>query len=832
VLFLGAHAASVDVVLERLAGRSEILALRFLDAYEKIESLPAVRRGFTMEDQKQSFVDRTLTGARRSRDAAESACRQRREQEPLWEELADKLREHENHLLDQAQLAKQEQSLHDSLRPLVEFEGAALGHDLSLLKNQCDNEIEVINADIRIKLDAVAKNEAEAATVAQRIEQSSSAYEAKKHKRFWTPAFWANLFNGTLIAQTEECLNQQARLHAEKVHLTQEAMAAEQRRRERLEAWRVAKDQRITVEIEAQRESLRQDQELKACLLSHTEARWNQLCQELGVQGIAKTAEAMAEAKQGWLLQQQRNEEQCQFAHQWVKFIEDAAPRIAAQLHNYANVLSGTIQRFHADVKFRDAAAVPVDLVIVEDADALVETDLLQLARLGRRCVFIGQSLTEPAPQAMETSQRLPTASPVWPRLWSALGGNANRWPATWQCEEGQLLCQLIMLSADDHSHLESEGLADAPDIELRILHRPGAKPCLAQVKFGPNCAFADAFRFMMREVQEFPLQPLGRTASWSEDERRVYRHFGPCSARIGAWVEVEPGIRLGAAVESDGPARRIARIEFDKCANWTRARADGWLQQQRPAHDSERTVFLQTPHRYQHALVPTVLHAGEWLCTTDAEGDAARHFEFIAVPSLQHVDWPQEGAGLELDLSAARHADRLPTGLRHGLPARGFVNYLEAQAVIRRLESYLQKEVNGHPIRVAVTALYEGQVELLRRLAAQSETLRSCRVPLEIAAPGKLHQREFDVVFLSLTRSHGQRAVAYGADSRELPLALTRASSRLIVFGDPGALTKRVNTNDTIDHLDAAAARQERVHLTRLLTFLRRHATHANGKA
>ena len=52
-------------------------------------------------------------------------------------------------------------------------------------------------------------------------------------------------------------------------------------------------------------------------------------------------------------------------------------------------------------------------------------------------------------------------------------------------------------------------------------------------------------------------------------------------------------------------------------------------------------------------------------------------------------------------DLSAPRHADRLPVGLRQGLPARGFVNYLEAQALVRRLETWVSREAVA-AIRVA----------------------------------------------------------------------------------------------------------------------------------
>ncbi len=388
-------------------------------------------------------------------------------------------------------------------------------------------------------------------------------------------------------------------------------------------------------------------------------------------------------------------------------------------------------------------------------------------------------------------------------------------------------------LCPEDRQHLESEGLADAPDIELAILHRPRTRPCLAQVTFSPHCSFADAFQFMMREVQEFPLEPLGRTCWWSEDADRIVRHFGPNVEAGADLIEVEPGVRLEVA-----DATRIARIEFAKTAGWDRVKAAAWLHRHRPAHDCERTAFLQTPYRYQRPLgrlVQAVIRAGDWLPRgVPATSHDGRHVEFVSVPSLQKPEWPREGAGLELDLSASRHADRLPTGLRNGLPMRGFVNYLEAQALIRRLETFMQKDVNGHPCRVAVLALYEGQVELLRRLMAQSEILRSGRVPLEVSLPSRLHQRECDVVFLSLTRSHGHRAVAFGEDVRELPLALTRARSRLVAFGDAGTLCKRIHWQGPLDHLDAHAAHQELVRLSRFVAFLQSQQpapVHANGK-
>jgi superfamily I DNA and/or RNA helicase len=111
----------------------------------------------------------------------------------------------------------------------------------------------------------------------------------------------------------------------------------------------------------------------------------------------------------------------------------------------------------------------------------------------------------------------------------------------------------------------------------------------------------------------------------------------------------------------------------------------------------------------------------------------------------------------------------------------------------------------------------------LLRRLIEQSEILRGRGFPLEVALPSRLHQRECDIVFLSLTRSHAHRCVAFGEDVKELPLALTRSRSRLLVFGDPGSLFKRASWHGPLDHLDASSAHQELLRLSRLLALLQK---------
>lgn len=833
VLLLAAQSASVDVILERLVGRSVVFALRFLDTHEKLETLPAWLRGFTLEEQKQAFLERTLTGARGNRDEVEATCRARRDEEPLWTELpsclercravADRLRKLDDQIPRLAQIVER-----DAETPF--------GARLAELRRAWDESVQEMDARLQTHKDALAQCEKEAAELAARIAEREPGYRAKKHTRFWTLAFWLNLFSGQIIQETETLLEEQAKVQSRLLTLAQEIDQVEAQRKERLDRFGAERAAIIGSEIETRRHAL-----LRARQTLEDEARrlddeWNARCRRLNVGAIEKTSAAVAAAQQAWLHKKQLDEEQCQFAHQWSKFVEETGPQLAARLPSFANLLAGTIQRWNADAKFQTAVADSVDFLIIEDADTLTDVDLLKLSRQAQRCILSAQALAEaaPAPVAVEKTPRAPLASAAsWNRLWQTLGGDEGVWPCTWHREQGRLVCQLLPLSAEDRQHLECEGLADTPDIDLGILHRPRSRPCLAQVVFSAQSTFADAFTFMVREVQEFPLQPLGRTGWWSEDEQRVHRHLGPNAGRIVDWLPIEPGVRLGAVAGAHGDAMRIAHVEFDKSAGWDRVKADAWLYRHRLVQDHERTAFLQTPYRFQRSLgnlVQAVVRAGEWLPTGLSENDG-RAFEFVAVPALQKHAWPREGAGLELDLSASRHVDRLPVGLRQGLPPRGFVNYLEAQALIRRLEMFVQKDVNGQPCRVAVLALYEGQVELLRRLVAQSEILRGRSFPLEVALPSRLCQRECDVVFLSLTRSHGHRAVAFGDDVRELPLALTRARARLFVFGDPGSLCKRLSWHGPLDNLDAHAAHQELVRLSRLVPFLQSQSAASNGQ-
>jgi hypothetical protein len=843
MLFLAGQTASLDVVLQRLVGRPETFALRFLDTAEKLESLPAWLRGFTLDEQKQAFQDRVLAGARANHQQAEALCQQRQGEEPLWAALqTGALRYHELearlHTL-QAQFP----SIADDLKRETESANTDTPflNRLLEIKHTGDEAIRTMEASLQTQQAALAKCAQEASEQAARIAEREPAYLAKKHGRFWTLAYWTNLFNGSIIAETEALQEQHVKTLASKQEISLEIDKLHEQKKYAIEQSNQQRTAHLDGEIRTRQQALALQRQSLDDELAKLDAEWATLCRRLDANLAEKTPDAIAMAHHTWQQKKKSDEQQCQFAQQWTKFVEEAGPSLAAKLPSFANLLAATILRWHTDAKMRDAVGGPFDLLIVEDAETLTEADLLKLSRHASRCVLVGLSLAEPTPTptAAEKAARALLPAPLvsaacWNKLWQTLGGDAGRWQCAWQREQGRLVCQLMPLGAEDRQHLDSEGLADAPDIELRILHRPRTRPCLAEVIFGPHCSFAEAFRFMMREVQEFPLEPLGRTGWWSEDAERICLHLGPNTQPIDVWLEIEPGVRLGAV----GDATRTACLDFDKAVGWDRAKAEAWLHQHRPVHDHERTIYLQTPYRFERPLaqiVQSVVRVRDWLPAGGPhETIGAKAFEFVAVPPFTKQEWPREGAGLELDLTAARHADRLPVGLRQSLPAHGFVNYLEAQALIRRLETWQRTEANASR-RVAVLALYEGQVQLLRRLVEQSEVLRARDFVLEVALPSRLHQRECDVVFLSLTRSHAHRCVAFGEDVKELPLALTRPRSRLLVFGDPGSLFKRTTWHGPLDHLDALSGQQELLRLSCLLSYLQKHGhglPTANGVA
>jgi hypothetical protein len=175
-------------------------------------------------------------------------------------------------------------------------------------------------------------------------------------------------------------------------------------------------------------------------------------------------------------------------------------------------------------------------------------------------------------------------------------------------------------------------------------------------------------------------------------------------------------------------------------------------------------------------------------------------------------------------------------------LPAKGLVNYLEACAVVRELEALAgdaefrcqaerwRSAAGGHLPAIAVIALYPTQVALIRQLVARIPALSTCPLAVEVGTPEQFRQRECLAALISLTRSHAQRPVSFGDGPHALAVAFTRASSRLLVFGDIGSLERRSRCADTVDHLDPTAAARERALVGHLVACIQGHGDAGAG--
>ena len=306
--------------------------------------------------------------------------------------------------------------------------------------------------------------------------------------------------------------------------------------------------------------------------------------------------------------------------------------------------------------------------------------------------------------------------------------------------------------------------------------------------------------------------------------------------------------------------------LEFDCNRGWDRARAEAWIAKRLRLRNVGRSVVLTGLRRMQPALASWLAQAFQLGSALPGEtlGRLEPAADFVAVPGFVAEDSPlhQEtgsrrhaggtatiaarprtarGAGLEMELEDSRRIDLIPGELRPLLPAQGLVNYLEAQALVAAVEKLLadpttlqesrrwlenQRIAGRHPF-VALVALSAAQVELLVCLLQRLPQLASCSGLIEVGVPGSFQQRQCHTALISMTRSHTHRAVSFGNGPDDLLLALTRATQRLILFGDPGTLLRRSQWSGPLDHLDETQATRERHLITQLIREL-----HQDGRS
>jgi hypothetical protein len=843
VLLLGASSAALDRILEQIAQRQDLCSIRCLAPEEDFAQLPASIRALTLQERAAALRNNSLRTARETRQAAELQCARRRHEASLWtrlEELCTALpAARETVTQAEAKLA----SVPAEVTRDAEAPSGRVADHVRSLRRSGEEQLSRLSAEIATAERACGQEHEKLAELERKLAVVEPLASAKRQGRWWSPRWWKAVFKGRIADQLALLEAQRQQIQAaiaEAGHCLQELARA----REVANANAKADVQSyLENEVSSRQQKLLNVFNLHRKEFEKRETLWSDLCLQIQNESLRPTAQspqAVRAAKDQWLEHRKDDEARCAFAREWAEFLESSSGTLAAKLPGFANIVAATPSGLGADSHFGDAGASggQFDLLVLEEADRLTESEFLKAAGRARQWVLLGDvssSLRLRADGA--TAKGKP--SPWFARLWQHVHCDPSALRHAWFLEGQSLGCRLRQLTPVQRQKLENEPLADAPDVELRIFTAPGARPELAEVVFPGTMSVPTAKEFLFRELQEVMVQTTGRSLRRSESTDVTVLTFAPVPANAQI-ITLDSGVREYL----DGQhLDNTCKLEFDRSAGWDRRSVDDWIRRHLGLVDLGRTELLEKQYRMAPALVDVVydlLGAANNNSTAPVKQDEPA-VEFVSVQGAAKAKGtsrsdsrgprkvestgprrvPATGAGLELDLASLRPTDRVPEEVRSLVPGLGIVNLAEARAVVRKLEELLSERQNNIANAIAVIALYPTQAELIRRLIGHSPKLSRQASSIAVGPPSSFRQREADVVVISLTRSHASRAVAYGEGPAALELSLTRARRRLVLVGDSGNLLRRSQWRGALDYLDESAANHESSLIGRLVGYL-----------
>jgi hypothetical protein len=898
VLLLAPNPAAVDRVLELVAGCEVLCAVRCLEPDTVLETMPPAARACTVRERLSRLRHESLPRARQDTLGADERAQRLRRSEALWPrllKLAEQCRDLDSRreALDAARVQTAAQVEQESER--TSRGGAETSTPAHPSQSDCMAALGALAAareestarrtgELAKARAAVADRRAEQQKVTGVLEALQPLADAWGARRFWSAAWWRALFTGDVCGRVMEMRSCLRHLQTDLQALEQDvqhALAEQEEAQTRFEAERC----RLSAVECARRHALLDEQQ---AALKHDrqllEEKWQGACRELqpaSAPPVDQSSTAVAAARAAWREALRQEEEQAAFARHWLSCLEEVAESFATRILGLCNLVAGTPAALADDPDVAGAGPLVFDRLVLEEADSLTEAEFLAVARRARRWLLVGQ------PAAVSAGAP-PHRPGMFERLWEALHCDPRRLPYAWVQERNALCCRLRPVTSEQSQWLESERLADFPDIQLRILAMPHTEPLLAEVVFPASLSIAQAKEFIFRELEQLPVRALGHSLRWHEEAERVVLRLTDTPAPAALPVDLEPGVREMldcCPQQANGGAGRSSSwntccLEFDRRAGWQRSRAEEWVRLHLGLRDLGRTARLDIAYRMRspelaafladllfagHAYKPAPASGAGAVCASEGEeplsGDVP--VEFIPVPPLgddgrtpaavgaarrggqgrasgshgiRTAPPRKGGAGLELDLADPRHRSRLPAEFACALPNQGMVNYLEAQAVVRALETLAVELARDGAARpggipaLGVVALYPAQASLIRLLMQQSPSLAAADVEVVVDSPTGFRQRECLIVLLSLTRSHTHRAVPYGEGPDALALALTRARDRLIVFGDAGTLARRCRWETALDPLDEAASARERALLSALVAYVQGDGPHRHA--
>lgn len=154
--------------------------------------------------------------------------------------------------------------------------------------------------------------------------------------------------------------------------------------------------------------------------------------------------------------------------------------------------------------------------------------------------------------------------------------------------------------------------------------------------------------------------------------------------------------------------------------------------------------------------------------------------------------DWQEEGVRFEfIDTAGCGFAEKVKK------ETRSTYNEEEAALLIKHLAENIREDST-----VGVIAPYKAQIQLLNELVLQAPELDTVHELISVNTVDAFQGQERDVIYISLTRSNEQNEIGFLKEYRRMNVALTRAKSKLVVFGDSATLGKDSFYNAVLDYV------------------------------
>src|SRR5262245_6559625 len=773
VLLVGPGAA-IDAVLDRLDGAHYVNALRCVGREERLESMPASAAARTLKRRETAIAAEIRSRAASALTAAEGRIRAIGDLQALWPDLNRLVARHAELTAQLDETRARLGRVADGVRQEAEAvpEGSPLGATVQALAKEHSARLARLEAESVEMQKRRAEAEGQRTEARTRLGTMRHLVEARQSGRWWTGSFWKARFDKGLTAKVAEQESMHDRAEAALGELNGQERTLNMER-ERAEGEHRERRTRILEEEATRRTAdLLVEEAAGAADLAGVRHEMLPLCERVATAGIDLPAEPSPETVRAAefrstdaLREAQRH---LHFARQWAAFTESEIDSLLRRVRDSINIVAGPLSSLATDSYFsvpsiRDAC---YDLLIVADAHLLSEADYLPAAHRATRWLLVGEPTASPVgarpSQPPRSGRPAPTrpSRPV-PDFFARLVERLHH--ESWSIEAGRLCCRLHPVRPEQRQHLESERVADNPDIELRILTPPSGEPVLAEILFPGSTTPVRAKEYLLRELNEIPARPRCRTAYWAEESAGVSVRFEVC--------EPDERLPIGDGIAEWLCGTRTVGFSFETPA-WDRTRAEDWLHKQLLKHDPGRVATLATPHGTAPGLAAWFngfLDGSYSINSPKAPEPAVFFVPVPAHPGRRELfsnpldssgrrghPTRQGGAGYETDLGNPKARERLSPDLLKSLPATGFVNLPEADRVVQKLQE-LSTRLPGASLGVA--APYPAQAALIRRLAERSPRLAG----VLFAGPDGWEHRVCDVVFLRLWRGDVSLAVTFG---------------------------------------------------------------------